>query len=144
MVKKTALDSQRLLQKVQTMRIIASSLPASKFDLYEKLKKDEKVKSRVTIDDRLNDLISLGFVKEGRCPTCNHKVFEIYPWQKLSNGETFFVLLNGRLDDFLFEIALLDRIEWRIKEKEPLMKGKVTKRKLTVVHRRQSVSPPVK
>jgi hypothetical protein len=147
---KTVVNSKQLLKKVKTMKIIAKCLPASKSDLCEKVR-DQGIRSRVTVNDRLNDLIELGFVRKGRCPTCNHQVYELYPWQNLmitkDDGSIVknkvFIIKNGELDEFLFEAALFGRIKCRVKQREKGKKAKVAKKNLTVEVKGSSFGSPV-
>jgi len=121
------------------MRKIAKCLPASEFDLCEKVRK-EGIRNRGTVRNRLGDLIDLGFVKKSRCRTCNHKVFELFSSQTLISTredgsrleERFCLIKNNELDEFNFNLTLFGKIQCTMKERKQGKKVKTTKKNLTI------------
>ncbi len=139
-MKTEGMFQNKLWQKVQTICYIAECLPATLSDLCVKVKDRYEVRTRITVTKRLQDLKDLGMVYEGNCPCCKHKVWMLHSWQKfyraMTDGSTkedaVFIFTNGKLDSFVFQAVLLSNIEWKVKEKKPLERPKIVKRKLTV------------
>lgn len=139
-MKAEGMFKNKLVQKVQTICYIAECLPATLPDLCVKVKDIYEIKNRITVTKRLQDLKDLGMVYEGNCPCCKHKVWMLHTWQKFyrtmpdgsTKKEEVCILMDEKLDSFVFQAVLFSNIEWKVKEKKPLERPKIVKRKLTV------------
>jgi len=80
---------------------------------------------------------------------CGHKVYEIYPWQDLTitkedgtlTKEQVFIILDGKLEEFLFDATLSQKIKCKIKQRERGKKAQTSKKNLTVKFTKNSCSP---
>lgn len=147
---KTSLNSALFNRKIGIMTHIATCLPSTKYDLYERLKGDADeegwIKSRTTLDKYLDEMMNVGLIREGNCPICHHGVLEVSPLQtspkfegENNSSDTVFLFTDNKLDKALFLHVLLDKLskqEYWVKVRNRGTKSKIVKKNLTVTHHR--------